>query len=192
MELKDRIAPYYLEYRGFYCVGLMDEDGLVFDKLDGRSLFVTLNDDGLVSCREFDDESVFMYEVYSDHLEDLVRDRLVNVGDLVDGMKFKLFEEETCIPEDISDEKMNQYIISILNCLDRELSSEDIVWNIRHIWRDLEECDYNRYYVERSLTNKDNDKRIGNMLDQFRLYDRRGKNLSKGLHEYFKIKLGRN
>lgn len=188
MKLKDRIAPYYLEYRGLYYVGLMDEDGLVFDKLDGRSLFVNLSDDGSISCREFDDESVFMYEVcdYSS-LKSSVRSVLMDLEIPVD-KKFNLFDGSNNIKENISDDKKNQYIITIVNCLDMNPSGEEIVGKARWIWKDLEECDYNRYHVEGlPLDEMDENRRI-NVLTRFRLYENRGEELSNELNKYFQRK----
>lgn len=189
MELKDRIAPYYLKYRGCYYVDLMMDDGIIFDKLDGRSLFINLSDEGSISCREFDDDdSVFMYEVCDDSsLKSSVRSVLMDLGIPVD-KKFDLFDGSTNIKENISDDKRNQYIITIVNCLDMNPSDKEIVGKARWIWNDLEECDYNRYYVEGlPLYEMDESSRI-NVLTNFRLYENRGEKLSDELNKYFQRK----
>ena len=189
MELKDRIAPYYLEYRGCYYVDLMMGDGLVFDKLDRRSLFVNLSNDGSISCREFDDDdSVFMYEVCDDSsLKSSARSVLMDLGIPVD-KRFNLFDGNTNVKENISDDKRNRYIITIVNCLDMNPSNKEIVGKARWIWKDLEECDYNRYHVEGlSLYKMDESSRI-DILTRFRLYENRGEELSYELNKYFKMK----
>lgn len=193
MELKDRISPRYLEYCGCRHINYpISEDGLLFRKPHNRSLFVNLGDDGNIHCREFYEKSVFLGKGYDDSLADLVRENLLKIRGSQEE-KFKVFDRFNDLPDDIDEDKRCQYIMTILNCLDINLSRDtDITDEIRNVWNKLREADNKRFCVEEYSVDEDTNMAIAiSLYHTFTIYDIIGSKLSIQVRDYFNERFGR-
>lgn len=141
MKTKEIFIPYYLEYVGTYSINWLGGfEGLLFKKVDGSYVFVyNISGSRAIHCREFEDDSFFTKTTGSD----LVREvgKVIMSGDFSE-LEFKLFDELDGENQSIGKSEKDQYLVTILNCLDMNFSHKSMITDgVLVDWKSLREID---------------------------------------------------
>ena len=142
MKTKEIFIPYYLEYVGTYSINWLGGfEGLLFKKVDGSYVFVyNISESRAIHCREFEDDGEFTKTTNNDSLVREVGKVIVS-GDFSE-LEFKLFDGFDAESQSINKTEKDQYLLTILNCLDINFSHKRMVTNeVVENWNYLRELD---------------------------------------------------
>lgn len=142
MKTKEIFIPYYLEYVGTYSINWLGGfEGLLFKKMDGSYVFVyNISGSMAIHCREFEDDGAFTKTTNNNSL---VREvgKVIMSGDFSE-LEFKLFDGFDAESQSISESGKDQYLVTILNCLDINFSHKIMVTDEALVnWKYLKEID---------------------------------------------------
>lgn len=141
MKTKEIFIPYYLEYVGTYSINwLLGIEGLLFKKVDGSYVFVySISGSRAIHCREFEDDNFFTKTTGSDIVREV--GKVIMSGDFSE-LEFKLFDELDGENQSIGKSEKDQYLVTILNCLDMNFSHKSMITDgVLVDWKSLREID---------------------------------------------------
>lgn len=154
METKKIFIPFYLEYVGTYSLkkSLGGFEGLVFRKVDGIYVFVyNVGESRTIHCREIGDNVLFGDDMW---LRKSKRYELVQKigGTIMSGdfseLEFRFFDGSLSGSSKhvLKSYSKDQYLLAILNCLDMNFSSEDMISDeVNSLWDRVRKVDEVRF-----------------------------------------------
>lgn len=142
MKTKEIFIPYYLEYVGTYSTNWLGGfEGLLFKKVDGSYVFVyKIDNSRSIRCIELEDDGEFTNPTNNDSL---VREvgKVIMSGDFSE-LEFKLFDGFDAESRSINKTEKDQYLLTILNCLDINFSHKSMITDgVLVDWKSLKEID---------------------------------------------------
>jgi hypothetical protein len=142
MKTKEIFIPYYLEYVGTYSINwLLGIEGLLFKKVNGSYVLVyNMGKSRAIRFREFENDRELTKVANNDSLVRSVG-KVIMSGDFSE-LEFKLFDGLGNEPQSIGESEKDQYLVTVLNCLDMNFSHKSIITDeVLVDWKSLREID---------------------------------------------------
>lgn len=142
MKTKEIFIPYYLEYVGTYSINwLLGIEGLLFKKVNGSYVLVyNMGKSRAIRFREFENDRELTKVTNNDSLVRSVG-KVIMSGDFSE-LEFKLFDGLGNEPQSIGESDKDQYLVTILNCLDINFSHKSMITDgVLVDWKSLREID---------------------------------------------------